>query len=208
MKLLWFLFLALLLVLVFLHCCKKLGLDVGDLMKRTSNQPQPQMQNVPLHQTYGMQYQIIGNMLWYCLKALNLNEFDISSNILATIFCRKPHNRVKVYGKNLTFYYEIPLATSGGIQDGKIRAADFECKKIAEILRENLPEYMCDGFLYSGVHVYSGEGKYYRFDLSETAIKGAGIYRESIWEKLRQASAASVVSPSFPQQEDDPASPS
>lgn len=111
MKLLWFLFLALLLVLVFLHCCKKLGLDVGDLMKRTSNQPQPQMQNVPLHQTYGMQYQIIGNMLWYCLKALNLNEFDISSNILATIFCRKPHNRVKVYGKNLTFYYEIPLAT-------------------------------------------------------------------------------------------------
>ena len=160
MKLLWFLFWALLLVLVFLHCCKKLGLDVGDLMKRTSNQPQPQMQNVPLHQTYGMQYQIIGNMLWYCLKALNLNEFDISSNILATIFCRKPHNRVKVYGKNLTFYYEIPLATSGGIQDGKIRAADFECKKIAEILRENLPEYMCDGFLYSGVHVYSGEGNY------------------------------------------------
>ena len=129
-------------------------------LKRTSNQPQPQMQNVPLHQTYGMQYQIIGNMLWYCLKALNLNEFDISSNILATIFCRKPHNRVKVYGKNLTFYYEIPLATSGGIQDGKIRAADFECKKIAEILRENLPEYMCDGFLYSGVHVYSGEGNY------------------------------------------------
>ena len=50
--------------------------------------------------------------------------------------------------------------------------------------------------------------KYYRFDLSETAIKGAGIYRESIRKKLRQVSAASVVLPSFPQQEDDPASPS
>ena len=67
---------------------------------------------------------------------------------------------MKVYVKNLTEYYELPIATSGGIQDGKIRAADFECKKIAEILRENLPEYMCDGFLYSGVHVYSGEGNY------------------------------------------------
>ena len=50
--------------------------------------------------------------------------------------------------------------------------------------------------------------KYYRFALSETAIKGAGIYRESIRKKLRQVSAASVVLPSFPQQEDDPASPS
>lgn len=50
--------------------------------------------------------------------------------------------------------------------------------------------------------------KYYHFDLSETAIKGAGIYRESIRKKLRQVSAASVVLPSSPQQEDDPASPS
>lgn len=48
--------------------------------------------------------------------------------------------------------------------------------------------------------------KYYRFDLSETAIKGAGIYRESIWEKLRQATASSVVVPAFPQLEDDSAS--
>lgn len=31
--------------------------------------------------------------------------------------------------------------------------------------------------------------KYYRFDLSETAIQGARIYRESIWEKMRKASA-------------------
>ena len=50
--------------------------------------------------------------------------------------------------------------------------------------------------------------KYYRFDLSETAIKGAGLYRESIWEKMRQVTAASGVFPPFPQQEDDPASPS
>ena len=50
--------------------------------------------------------------------------------------------------------------------------------------------------------------KYYRFDLSETAIKGAGIYRESIWEKLRQASQASDVFPTFPRLEDDSVSPS
>ena len=141
MKLLWFLFWALLLVLVFLHCCKKLGLDVGDLMKRTSNQPQPQMQNVPLHQTYGMQYQIIGNMLWYCLKALNLNEFDISSNILATIFCRKPHNRVKVYGKNLTFYYEIPgrqILSAKKLRRFCVKICRNICATVFYIL-----EYMC-----------------------------------------------------------------
>lgn len=45
--------------------------------------------------------------------------------------------------------------------------------------------------------------KYYRFNLSTAAIKGAGVYRESIWEKLRQASEASVVLPTFPQFEDD-----
>ena len=50
--------------------------------------------------------------------------------------------------------------------------------------------------------------KYYRFDLSETAIKGAGIYRESIWEKLRQASQVSDVFPTFPRLEDDSVSPS
>lgn len=50
--------------------------------------------------------------------------------------------------------------------------------------------------------------KYYRFDLSETAIKGAGIYRESIWEKLRQASQARDVFPTFPRLEDDSVSPS
>lgn len=162
MKLLLLIFCVLFMVLAFLYCCKKLGVDVGGLPKRTSNEPQHQLQHVPipLHQNYGMPYQILGNMLWYCLKTLNLNEFDISSNIIATIFCRKLHDRVKVYGKTLTFYYEIPLAVSSGIQDGKIRVADFDCKKIEEILRENLPEYMCDGFLYSSVHVYSGEGNY------------------------------------------------
>ena len=45
--------------------------------------------------------------------------------------------------------------------------------------------------------------KYYRFDISADAIKGAEIYRESIWEKLRQASQASDVFPAFPQLEDD-----
>jgi hypothetical protein len=50
--------------------------------------------------------------------------------------------------------------------------------------------------------------KYYRFNLSEAAIKGAGIYRESIWEKMRQASKTSVVFPVFPQREDDPTPPS
>ena len=50
--------------------------------------------------------------------------------------------------------------------------------------------------------------KYYRFDLSETATKGAEIYRESIWEKLRQASQASDVFPTFPRLEDDSVSPS
>ena len=50
--------------------------------------------------------------------------------------------------------------------------------------------------------------KYYRFDLSETAIKGAEIYRESIWEKLRQASQASDIFPTFPRLEDDSVSPS
>ena len=50
--------------------------------------------------------------------------------------------------------------------------------------------------------------KYYRFNLSEAAIKGAGIYRESIWEKMRQASTTSVVFPVFPQREDDPTPPS
>lgn len=48
-----------------------------------------------------------------------------------------------------------------------------------------------------------GMAKYYRFDISADAIKGAEIYRESIWEKLRQASQASDVFPAFPQLEDD-----
>ena len=45
---------------------------------------------------------------------------------------------------------------------------------------------------------------YYRFDLSETAARGAGIYRESIWNKLRKASEA--VSPAIYRMEDEPLS--
>lgn len=48
--------------------------------------------------------------------------------------------------------------------------------------------------------------KYYHFDLSEAAIAGAKIYRESIRDKLRKASAASGVFPLIPQLEDDPLS--
>ncbi len=50
--------------------------------------------------------------------------------------------------------------------------------------------------------------KYYRFDLSDTAIKGAKIYQDAAWEKIRRASEASgVVFPVIPSQEDDPVSP-
>ena len=47
--------------------------------------------------------------------------------------------------------------------------------------------------------------KYYRFDLSETAITGAGIYRESVWNQTLKASEASgIVFPTLPHLEDDP----
>ena len=45
--------------------------------------------------------------------------------------------------------------------------------------------------------------KYYCFDISAAAIEGAKIYCESMWEKLRQASEAGVVFPTFLQHEDD-----
>lgn len=47
--------------------------------------------------------------------------------------------------------------------------------------------------------------KYYRFDLSETAITGAGIYRESVWNQMLKASETSgIVFPTLPHLEDDP----
>lgn len=47
--------------------------------------------------------------------------------------------------------------------------------------------------------------KYYRFDLSETAITGAGIYRESVWNQLLKASEDSgIVFPTIPHLENDP----
>lgn len=45
--------------------------------------------------------------------------------------------------------------------------------------------------------------KYYRFDLTETAIAGARVYRESVWNKMREASEASGVIPVIPQYEDE-----
>lgn len=159
MKLLLFLFGFLFMVLAFLYCCKKMGVDVGNWTKKPSNEPQSQSRVfVPLHQQYDMPYQILGNMLWVCIKSLNINEFDISNNIISTIYCRKPLNRVNFYNKTLVFYYEIPLANCGGIRDGKLKGPDFDYKKIEEILRDNLPEYMRNGFYYSRVYVYSGEG--------------------------------------------------
>ncbi len=48
--------------------------------------------------------------------------------------------------------------------------------------------------------------KYYRFDLSDTAVKGARIYQDAAWEKVRRASESSGVFPKIPLQEDDPVS--
>ena len=45
--------------------------------------------------------------------------------------------------------------------------------------------------------------KYYRFDLTETAIAGAMVYRESVWNKMLEASKASGVIPVIPQYEDE-----
>ena len=45
--------------------------------------------------------------------------------------------------------------------------------------------------------------EYFRFDLTETAIEGARIYRESVWNKMREASKASGVIPVIPQYEDE-----
>ena len=48
--------------------------------------------------------------------------------------------------------------------------------------------------------------KYYRFDLTETAIAGARVYRESVWNKMLEASKASGVIPVIPQYEDEQSS--
>ena len=45
--------------------------------------------------------------------------------------------------------------------------------------------------------------KYFRFDLTETAIAGARVYRESVWNKMLEASKASGVIPVIPQYEDE-----
>ena len=45
--------------------------------------------------------------------------------------------------------------------------------------------------------------KCYRFDLTETAIAGARVYRESVWNKMLEASKASGVIPVIPQYEDE-----
>lgn len=47
---------------------------------------------------------------------------------------------------------------------------------------------------------------YYRFDLSETAMKGARIYRESVWEEMRRAADARGDFLVISQDEDDPES--
>lgn len=45
--------------------------------------------------------------------------------------------------------------------------------------------------------------KYYRFDLSETAIRGAVAFRESVWVKLRKASESLNVYPTIYQAENE-----
>ncbi len=41
--------------------------------------------------------------------------------------------------------------------------------------------------------------KYYCFDLSETAIQGAKIYREYVWDKLLEASKVDNIVPAIPE---------
>lgn len=48
--------------------------------------------------------------------------------------------------------------------------------------------------------------KYYRFDLSATAISGTVKYRESIWDKMRKASESTNVFPKIPQLTNAPSS--
>lgn len=50
--------------------------------------------------------------------------------------------------------------------------------------------------------------KYYRFDLSETAIKGAEIYHESVVEEMRKIIQAGDIFPKIPQTKDNLSSPS
>lgn len=50
------------------------------------------------------------------------------------------------------------------------------------------------------------QAKYYRFDLSETAIKGATVYRKSVWDKIRTASEASDIYRTIYPLEDEPPS--
>lgn len=160
-------------ILTFLYGCKKLGVDIVALLNRWSNQPTAQapqsVQAMPatqmLYKAMAPEYQYVAMMLWNCLNQIRicgLNTPDLPSGIYAA----SPADRVKRYGGCWSFYYEAELAITGGIHDGKLQVRKIEYEKIAEIINENLPDYMMYGFYYEkGIFVCPVNGHSIRIEV-------------------------------------------
>lgn len=162
-------------VLVFLYLCKKMGIDVNGILKAWGGQPaivQPQ----PTARGCRQEYEHFAVFVRNCIAAI-YRACDLECpNTASDIYCARTADRATVQNGRWYFLYEIPLVNTAAIRDGKFSVRKTDIARIRELLSENLPDYMEDGFYYTGkVCVYP-------IDRNRVRVEVQGVNRNYINE--------------------------
>lgn len=175
MKLVLILALLLGTILAFLYLCKKMGIDVDGILKSWGGQPN-MVQSQPTTMDCRPEYEHFAVFVWNCIVAIH-RACDLDCpNIASDIYCARTTDRVTILSGHRYFLYEVPLINTAAIRDGKFSTRKTDISRIAELLSENLPGYMCDGFYYTGkVCVYP-------IDRNRVRIEVQGVCRNYISE--------------------------
>ena len=175
MKLILMLIAIAVIVLVFLYLCKKMGIDVNGILKSRGGQPTI-VQTQPTATNCRPEYEHFAVFVWNCVAAIHRTCDLDCPNAVSDIYCARTADRTTFQNGRWYFLYEIPLINTAAIHNGRFSAQKADISRIREILSENLPDYIEDGFYYVGkVCVYP-------IDRNRVRIEVPGVDRKYINE--------------------------
>ncbi len=168
MELLVFILILLGAIFAFLYLCKKEGFDIVPLLTvlfgRGHDVPvEATGQNQSLARCVNAEYEAFSLLVWRCINAVyRICDIECPDSSCG-IWCSRTPDRVKVINGHWSFMYEVPLVNTGAIRNGRFSTKSADVQHLAEILSENLPDYMDGGFYF--------EGKVYVWPIDQNRVR-------------------------------------
>lgn len=130
-----------------------------------------------IYKQYELDYENMGDIVWRCLCAVHRKCSLESPGTVDDIYCEKVANRIGCENNVFVFRYEVDREKTELFGGGgkKVSRKVMDEQSIAEIIQEELPFYMKNGYYFSGqVCVWKSPGNRIRIEIY-------GVNRNANW---------------------------